>query len=70
MMHAQASTPRSSPRPQRRDISSMEDCMQKLGGLDDELAGIQAEVKVNGMNDQFLCRTSRVGTYKIEYVSL
>ncbi|CAE7247908.1 unnamed protein product [Symbiodinium sp. KB8] len=34
------------------DISSMEDCMQKLGGLDDELAGIQAEVKVNGMNDQ------------------
>ena len=34
----------------------MEDCIQKLGSLYDDLAGIQAEVKVNGMSPVFLYR--------------
>ena len=46
----------------------MEDYMGKLGTLYDELAGIQAEVKVNGMDETFLCRISRVGAF--EYVLL
>ncbi|CAE7518865.1 unnamed protein product [Symbiodinium necroappetens] len=32
------------------DITSMEGCVEKLGTLYDDLAGIQAEVKVNGMS--------------------
>ncbi|CAE7576245.1 unnamed protein product [Symbiodinium sp. CCMP2592] len=34
------------------DIASMEECISKLGSLYDDLAGIQAEVKVNGMDDK------------------
>ena len=41
---------------QPRDITSMEECISKLGSLYDDLAGIQAEVKVNGVDDKFLCR--------------
>ncbi|CAE7423497.1 unnamed protein product, partial [Symbiodinium necroappetens] len=36
----------------KKDISSMEDCQSKLSELYDDLAGIQAEVKVNGMNEK------------------
>ena len=39
---------------QLKDISGMEDCIAKLGSLYDELAGLQAEVKVNGMSPTFL----------------
>ncbi|CAE7509436.1 unnamed protein product, partial [Symbiodinium necroappetens] len=35
---------------QLRDIVSMEECIEKLGTLYDDLAGLQAEVKVNGMS--------------------
>ena len=46
----------------------MEGCVEKLGTLYDDLAGIQAEVKVNGMSSGLLFRIKDLGTSMLQAV--